>query len=228
MDNYSLTGRWDKLGIFSSLATVKKDSSNQRITITVDSIDKTGSWTAPYNVLQNASLFVDGTLYYKKLSDIGKEKFANYNDDRIVFHENDYTGRDFVSFIPIKALRILSLHSHHLFEHQAPSPAVQIAVRLDIISSSANRLHLASIMGLRTRSGLQSWVSLFLHRRGTRPGLFTVFRDNFMPLDVQFLHYGSLPPTSLSTVHPSPAIQTVKDGRAPRRYISPSANRLHV
>ncbi|KJA17692.1 hypothetical protein HYPSUDRAFT_46174 [Hypholoma sublateritium FD-334 SS-4] len=37
-------------------------------------------------------------LYYRKLADINKGKWANYTDDRIVFYENDYTGRDFVEF----------------------------------------------------------------------------------------------------------------------------------
>ncbi|KAF8262619.1 hypothetical protein EI94DRAFT_1743130 [Lactarius quietus] len=46
---------------------------------------------------------VKGNLFFKKLVDLNstKAKFASYNDDRIVWYEDDYTGRDFVAyFIP--------------------------------------------------------------------------------------------------------------------------------
>ena len=40
-------------------------------------------------------------MFFKKLADVTstKAKFASYNNDRIVFYENDYTGRDFVAYV---------------------------------------------------------------------------------------------------------------------------------
>lgn len=42
-----------------------------------------------------------GTLYFKKVADLNstKGKYASYNNDRIVFYENDYTGKDFVAYV---------------------------------------------------------------------------------------------------------------------------------
>jgi len=43
--------------------------------------------------------------FFKKLADLTstKAKYASYNNDRIVFYENDYTGKDFVGyFIPFE------------------------------------------------------------------------------------------------------------------------------
>lgn len=38
-------------------------------------------------------------LYYRNVASIDRGTWANYNDDRIVFYENDYTGRDFAAFV---------------------------------------------------------------------------------------------------------------------------------
>ncbi|KAF5314932.1 hypothetical protein D9619_007577 [Psilocybe cf. subviscida] len=104
MYNYSATGHWDRLSVASSLATVAKSSSNQTITVNIETVGKVGTWTAPSNVLKNTGFNIDGTLYYKKLNDINKGTWANYNDDRIVFYENDWTGRDFTAFfIPLES-----------------------------------------------------------------------------------------------------------------------------
>ena len=42
---------------------------------------------------------VDGNLYFKKLSDLSSGVYANYNDDRIVFYKDDWTGTDFVAYV---------------------------------------------------------------------------------------------------------------------------------
>ena len=131
MQNYTATGSWVRLSVASSLATVNKSSSNNTLTVNVETVSKTGTWTLASNVLEKTGLSeymficessslatveniddisknkdIDGTLYYKKLPDINKGKWANYNDDRIVFYENDYTGKDFVAFVSSVCLLI--------------------------------------------------------------------------------------------------------------------------
>jgi len=104
MSNHSATGSWQRLSVSSTLATMKKTSSSQTLTVNLESDGKVGTWTLPSNVLKNVGFEIDGTFYYKKLSDIGKGIWANYNDDRVVFYENDWTGRDFTSFfIPLES-----------------------------------------------------------------------------------------------------------------------------
>ncbi len=61
---------------------------------------------------------VKGTLFFKKISDLSKGKYASYNNDRIVFYENDYTGKDFVAYV------CFSLPYPSLFE-----------LRIDILST---------------------------------------------------------------------------------------------
>jgi len=48
--------------------------------------------------LKAASLDVAGTLFYKTLPILPNAKFVNYNNDRIVFYDNDYNGKDFNAF----------------------------------------------------------------------------------------------------------------------------------
>jgi hypothetical protein len=42
---------------------------------------------------------VNGTFYYKNINLVKSGIYANYNDDRIVFYNSDYTGRDFTGFV---------------------------------------------------------------------------------------------------------------------------------
>ncbi|KAF5324261.1 hypothetical protein D9619_011234 [Psilocybe cf. subviscida] len=103
MSSYSAKGNWNHLAIASSYATVKKSSSDQTITINVEPIGKVGTWAAPADVLKDTGFNIEGTLYFRKLDDIKNGKFANYNNDRIVFYKNDWTGTDFNAFfIPLE------------------------------------------------------------------------------------------------------------------------------
>jgi hypothetical protein len=43
---------------------------------------------------------VVGTFYYKDIELVKTGKFTNYNNDRIVFYSNDYSGDDFTGFVP--------------------------------------------------------------------------------------------------------------------------------
>ncbi|KAF8637480.1 hypothetical protein AX16_010808 [Volvariella volvacea WC 439] len=79
MDNYSYVGQWVSLVLGSSFAAVEKESRDGTITL--------------------ASLSVDGNLYFKDIAKLQFGKFANYNNDRIVTYENDYSGRDFIAYV---------------------------------------------------------------------------------------------------------------------------------
>lgn len=94
-------GNWTSLNIGTANATVYKRTSESKITLTADSISKKATLT----YAGNFSVDIKGTLFFKKLADVTstKAKYASYNDDRIVFYENDYTGKDFVAyFIPFE------------------------------------------------------------------------------------------------------------------------------
>ena len=53
------------------------------------------------SVFSHPSQDTKGTLFFKKLADLTstKAKFASYNNDRIIFYEDDYTGKDFVAYV---------------------------------------------------------------------------------------------------------------------------------
>jgi len=98
-------GEWDDLNIGSANAAVYKRNAESDITLTADSISKKATLTLAESVAKNFSVDVKGTLFFKKLSDVtsAKAKYASYNNDRIVFYEDDYTGTDFVAyFIPFE------------------------------------------------------------------------------------------------------------------------------
>ena len=54
---------------------------------------------------QRRAVDVDGILYFKDLSKLkdatssNDTLYVNYNDDRIVFYVNDYTGKDFIAYV---------------------------------------------------------------------------------------------------------------------------------
>jgi hypothetical protein len=94
-------GNWTSLNIGTSNASIYKKTSEAKITLTADSISK----KATMNYSGHFDVDVKGTLFFKKYVDLTstKARFASYNNDRIVFYENDYTGRDFVAyFIPFE------------------------------------------------------------------------------------------------------------------------------
>ncbi|KAF9461780.1 hypothetical protein BDZ94DRAFT_794451 [Collybia nuda] len=104
MEGYSREGNWDKLKIGSVTATVYKDSDDTSITMEVDTIHKKAIWRAAQAPsLVNASVEVQGILYFKDLNTINTGTFVSYNDDRLVFYANAYSGTDFTAyFIPLE------------------------------------------------------------------------------------------------------------------------------
>jgi hypothetical protein len=94
-------GNWTSLNIGTANASIYKRTSEAKITLTADSISK----KATMNYSGRFDVDIKGTLFFKKYVDLNstKAKFASYNNDRIVFYENDYTGKDFVAyFIPFE------------------------------------------------------------------------------------------------------------------------------
>jgi len=117
-------GNWTDLNIGSANATVYKRTRESSITLTADSISTKGTLTLANNVNVDVGEYfyafgniflstniqatdVKGTLFFKKISDLSKGKYASYNNDRIVFYENDYTGKDFVAYVCFSLSRIL-------------------------------------------------------------------------------------------------------------------------
>lgn len=113
-------GKWSDLNIGSTNATVYKKTTECNVTLTTDSISKKATLTLPKSCanfhvgecmflcsqqhLLSANVQakdVKGTLYFKKLSDVNssKAKFASYNNDRIVFYADDYTGKNFAAYV---------------------------------------------------------------------------------------------------------------------------------
>jgi len=94
-------GNWTSLNIGTANATIYKRTAEAKITLTADSISKKATLTYSGHF----DVDVKGTLFFKKLADVTstKAKFASYNNDRIVFYENDYSGKDFIAyFIPFE------------------------------------------------------------------------------------------------------------------------------
>jgi len=118
MDGHTPTNssqcRWTQLKIGSAAATVEKKYNSKTITVDADVVSKKATWsiddilpdnsgsTVKTSNLVGKDYKVKGVLYYKKLSELKGSKFVNYDDDRIIFYDNDYTGRDFNAyFIPL-------------------------------------------------------------------------------------------------------------------------------
>jgi len=107
MVNYTKDGRdgtWRDLNVGSANAVVRKLAATLDITLTADSISKKATLTLA-DTVANKNLVVDvkGTLYFKKVDDLTSTEagYASYNNDRIVFYEDDFTGKDFAGyFIP--------------------------------------------------------------------------------------------------------------------------------
>ncbi|KAJ7142017.1 hypothetical protein C8R43DRAFT_1199900 [Mycena crocata] len=98
MQNYSSTGNWVALEATSTYTTIEKKSNSRTVTVNMPSADKVATWDAGSTNFNPSSFSVTGHIHYKKLSKLKDAKYANYNNDRVVFYENDWTGRDFVAF----------------------------------------------------------------------------------------------------------------------------------
>ncbi|KAF9257886.1 hypothetical protein L218DRAFT_948825 [Marasmius fiardii PR-910] len=98
-----LNGKWQNLALGSVTATVKKLDDQRTIYITVAPLGKKAQWQDKDKVtgkeaLHGKAVNVNGMLHFKDFNTVAKGHYANYNNDRIVFYENDWTGTDFVAF----------------------------------------------------------------------------------------------------------------------------------
>ncbi|KAF9263146.1 hypothetical protein L218DRAFT_944682 [Marasmius fiardii PR-910] len=109
MNNFQRSGKWQNLALGSVTATVKKLDDQRTIYITVAPLGKKAQWQDKDKVtgkeaLHGKAVNVNGMLHFKDFNTVAKGYYANYNNDRIVFYENDYTGTDFVAFfIPFES-----------------------------------------------------------------------------------------------------------------------------
>jgi hypothetical protein len=128
MDGYSSSGNWRDLKLSTSPAKVTKDRNTQTIIVAIDQRDvPTATITDSMNVLNDkvvgayfhalGNIFscadirakdVVGTFYYKEIGLVNTGKYANYNNDRIVFYSNDYSGDDFTGFVCLSSSYCLS------------------------------------------------------------------------------------------------------------------------
>jgi hypothetical protein len=119
MGNHTSTGSWVTLKSASCYTTIKKSSNSRTVTMTLTSVDKVATWDAgstnfsPSSFGAYSSLIhsfrsksdymtaaeVNGYLHYKRLGKLKDAIYANYNNDRVVFYENDWSGKDFVGFV---------------------------------------------------------------------------------------------------------------------------------
>lgn len=120
--------KWTKLEINNSSAVVEKKSNSNDITISLKGgMKKKATWSIN-NVFQNSTgvttssnlvgksfsasfmtsistrylyvgIAVRGRLHYKDFADLKGVKFVNYDDDRVIFYNNDYTGKDFSAYV---------------------------------------------------------------------------------------------------------------------------------
>ncbi|KAJ7480583.1 hypothetical protein FB451DRAFT_1365067 [Mycena latifolia] len=98
MGNHTNTGSWITLKTAWCYTTIEKQAYSRTVTVTLASVDKVATWDAGSASFNPSSFRVQGHLHYKRFNKLKDAKFANYNNDRVVFYENDYTGRDFVAF----------------------------------------------------------------------------------------------------------------------------------
>jgi hypothetical protein len=101
MNNYTNNGRpgkWNPLELGAVNATIYKKSDEHLITVTIASIHKKVTITNNENFLRGKRVSVDGILHFKDINTLSTGIFANWNDDRVVFFNNDYSGNDFVGF----------------------------------------------------------------------------------------------------------------------------------
>jgi len=103
MADYTSTGNWVTFKSASCYAVIKKETGNSTVTMTLDSLDYKASWDAGSTTFSPSSFSVPGYLHFKKFKTLKDGKYANYNNDRVVFYANDWTGTDFVGFfIPLE------------------------------------------------------------------------------------------------------------------------------
>ncbi|KAF7351633.1 hypothetical protein MSAN_01595900 [Mycena sanguinolenta] len=98
MGDFTGNGHWVTLRCGHSYTVIEKKSYSSTVTVTLYSDNKSASWNAGSTYFNPSSFRVTGELHYKHIDNLRNAIYANYNNDRIVFYENDWTGRDFVAF----------------------------------------------------------------------------------------------------------------------------------
>ncbi|KAJ7676934.1 hypothetical protein DFH06DRAFT_1466283 [Mycena polygramma] len=102
MENHRGSGNWIGREVTSSFTRIEKKANSRVVTATIAS-DVVGTWDAGSTHFSPNAFVVTGHTHYKGLRNLRNAKYANYNNDRVVFYENDWTGRDFVGFfIPME------------------------------------------------------------------------------------------------------------------------------
>jgi hypothetical protein len=129
MNGYTSSGQWNDLKITATPATVKKYDDKAEIYFTVDTIHLKATISDSKDVLKDKSFgayflsnifsradiqakVVEGTFYFKDINTIKNGIYANYNNDRIVFYQNDYTGKDFTGYVSLSSSYLLLLSMH--------------------------------------------------------------------------------------------------------------------
>jgi hypothetical protein len=127
MDGYIGIGNWKPLKMNTSPAVIKKYNDSRTITFDVQQTDvptatitdskdvlKSKAVGAYFNAFSNIFSCADiqakdvvGTFYYKAINDVHLGTFANYNNDRVVFHQYDYAGTDFTGFVCLSSLYLI-------------------------------------------------------------------------------------------------------------------------
>jgi len=102
-------GNWRTLTSGSSMAHVKKNSTETEWTVTVPSIHMKASFsdTSTTNANQHKRVDVWGPLTFTDIDKIQKGVYVDYRDDRIVFTETQWNSTDFCAyFIPVETLQV--------------------------------------------------------------------------------------------------------------------------
>ncbi|KAJ7894239.1 hypothetical protein B0H14DRAFT_2683681 [Mycena olivaceomarginata] len=105
MGNHTSTGSWVTLKSASCYTTIKKSSNSRTVTMTLTSVDKVATWDVGSTNFIPSSFEVAGYLHYKRLGKLKDAIYANYNNDRVVFYENDWSGKDLLETLGITSTR---------------------------------------------------------------------------------------------------------------------------
>ncbi|KAJ7137617.1 hypothetical protein C8R43DRAFT_1019895 [Mycena crocata] len=104
MDKYTNSGKWYPLDISTVVTTFTKYGDMSWVSVAGESVAAVkGTIDLPKGLLQGDTFVVHGNLTFREETSIRKGKYANYNNDRVVFYTSDYVAKDFTSyFIPFE------------------------------------------------------------------------------------------------------------------------------
>lgn len=104
MVGYEHTGYWQTSSAESYVeAHLKKDANSSSLTLDISkAINRKGTMTTDDSDLKAASLpDIKGHFHYESLADVNKGAYVSYTNDRLVFYQDNNTGRTFTGyFIP--------------------------------------------------------------------------------------------------------------------------------